>query len=568
MGIFYRRTVQNIAIICLIFIGFKNFIISLPLRYSQHFSGFYQYIDTKDTMFMQGKLAFVVSLVMILLAYNLYKRMRMAWIGEIFVLVVSIVLQAIYFHAFALHMIIVEAIILLILVISVSDFSRKSQRSSIKKVLIYIVISFVLLMANATFSILLIHGDLDNLTNLSAAFSKSIKLMVMMDKSVLNNTSSAMILYGDSLIFLFWFTVLAALVTLLKPLAFDAYKNKNQKERAHAIILKYGQNPMSYLAIEDDKYYFFGETIEGVCAYTIVGNVMVICGDIICKSSDAVVFLEELILFSKRNHYDLILLNITNEFIDLYKSNQFGTLKYGEDACFKLEDYDLKGGAVAKVRAAINHANKAGIAVYEYKPLEARDVLIEKQIMGISEKWLNNKAMPEMKFMLGSISLEAPRERRYFYAADSNGEMLGFVVFLPYMSSKAYLAEVTRRKTNAPQGVLEKIIYDAFMVMKDEGVTYGNMGLSPLYNVSENENQSISEKISTYIYEHLNEAYDFKSLHHAKEKYAPTHWESRYIAYYPKPMTLKYAYAIVKAQNPVTVLQMIKAQLKKRSDGS
>jgi phosphatidylglycerol lysyltransferase len=282
----------------------------------------------------------------------------------------------------------------------------------------------------------------------------------------------------------------------------------------------------------------------------------------ICSKEDGLLFLAELLSFSRANYYNLVLLNVTDYFIDLYSMAQFGVMKYGEDACFKLEEYNLKGGAVAKVRAAINHAIKAGITVYEYKPKLNYDATIELQIQGISQEWLKGKNMPEMEFMLGGIGLDEPRERRYFYAMDDKGIMLGFVVFLPYLMGKGYLADVTRRVTNAPQGVLEKIIYDAFMTMRDEGVSYGNMGLSPLYSASCDSTNTVSEKISRYIYENLNAAYDFKALHHAKEKYAPTHWESRYLVYYPKPMTFKYAYAIVKAQNPEKLSTIIVSQIK------
>ena len=251
--------------------------------------------------------------------------------------------------------------------------------------------------------------------------------------------------------------------------------------------------------------------------------------------------------------------------MEVYEMAEFGVLKYGEDACFKLEEYDLKGGAVAKVRAAINHATKSGIIVKEYNPKTSYDASLELQINRISIEWLKSKDMPEMQFMLGEVGLKEPRERRYFYAMDQKNIMLGFVVFLPYLMGKAYLADVTRRTNNAPQGVLEKNIYEAFMTMKNEGIIYGNLGLSPLYNDSSESANTMSEKISHYIYENLNAVYDFKALHHAKEKFAPTHWENRYIVYYPKPMTLKYAYAIVKAQNPKKLSKIIFSQFKHMS---
>lgn len=563
MRTYYKRMIQNMAIFFLLFVGIKNFVISLPLRHSPYFEGLYSRIDTTDTMFLQGRLAFVVSLAMVLMAFNLYKRIRSAWIGEIVVLVISIVLQAIYFHSYAIHMILLETLILAVLIASANDFSRRVHKHSLRKALTYIALSFGLLLLNTSLGLYIMRGNgREEIDTLSNAFVASFRLLLLMDKSVVSNMNAVMNLYADSIIVLYWACVFSALLFVLKPITIDYFKNKTDQEKAHAIVLKYGQNPMSYLAMEADKSYFFGTTIEGVCAYTTVGNVMVVCGDPICDSNDGLTFLSELMTFTRVNHYDLVFLNVTEVFLDLYKAMQFGCLKYGEDACFKLETYNLKGGAVAKVRAAINHANKMGIQVYEYKPLVEFNAKTEKEILEISSEWLKNKTMPEMQFMLGGVNLQLPRARRYFYAEDDQGVILGFVVFLPYLNGKAYLADVTRRRSNAPQGVLEKIIFDAFMAMKEEGVIYGNMGLSPLFNVGENESQSINTKVSAYIYENLNALYNFKLLHHSKEKFAPTHWESRYITYFPKPMTLKYAYAIVRAQNPVHLSQIIRQFLK------
>jgi len=565
MKIFYRRLIQNTAIFMLMFFAVKDFIISLPLSYSPRFAGIYQRFDTTDTMFMKGRLTFIVSVIMILLAYNLFKRVRNAWIGEVVLLTVSIVLQVFHYHVFALQMITIESIVLLILIVSFSDFTRMPSKGTLKKSLLYILVALFLMLLNASVGIYLVRGDMDGSNTLTTAFYKSVELLFFMDKSVLGSNGKIATIYADSLITIYWVCLLGAFILLLKPLTYKKIKYKSETEKVHRLVLKYGQNPMSYLALEDDKAYYFSKQVEGVVAYTVVGNVMLICGDMICAKDDGLLFLAELLNFSRSNYYDLVLLNVTDYFMNLYEMAQFGVLKYGEDACFKLEEYNLNGGAVAKVRAAINHATKAGISVYEYKPKLNYDSSVELQIHQISVEWLKSKNMPEMKFMLGGIGLEYPRERRYFCAVDNEGVMLGFVVFLPYLMGKGYLAEVTRRTNNAPQGVLEKIIYEAFMAMKDEGITYGNMGLSPLYNDSSDSVNTMSEKISRYIYENLNAAYDFKALHHAKEKYAPTHWEDRYIVYYPKPMTFKYAYAIVKAQNPEKLSRIILSQFKQMS---
>jgi phosphatidylglycerol lysyltransferase len=92
------------------------------------------------------------------------------------------------------------------------------------------------------------------------------------------------------------------------------------------------------------------------------------------------------------------------------------------------------------------------------------------------------------------------------------------------------------------------------------------MGLSPLYNVASGDKATFNEKLFAYVYDNMNEAYDFKALHHAKEKYAPTSWEARFLAYYPKPFSPQFAYAMIKAQNPEKISKLVFSQLKKPTE--
>ena len=566
MNSFMKRQIQNIAIFLLVIIGFGNLFVALPLKFAKEYEHIYGNMLDPNVAVTHGILSFLLGLIMLLLAYSLFKRVRNAWIIEVVVLFASLVLQIVHFHRFTVPIVIIELFVLLVLLLSYRDFSRLSDRVTLKWAFIFIGVSFTLLLVNASIGLYIMRAHINDVHTIYNALSSSVNLLIFMDTSVLDIKNNAGRIYADSLIILNWICIFASLLLLMKPLVYDYIHNKQDREKIRKLVLKYGQNPMSYLALENDKQYFFSKNVEGVCSYTIVGKVLVCCGDIICDKKDGFSFLTELLTFSRQNGLDILLLNVTGYFRDLYETAQFGIVKYGEDACFKLSEYSLAGGKVAKVRAAINHANKASISVWEYQPKTAYNLETEKEIVEISEEWLKSKKISEMTFMLGGLGLDNPLDRRYFYARDAQGKMLGFIVFLPYLNGSGYLADVTRRKSDAPQGVLEKIMYEAFLVLQAEGVELVNMGLSPLYNVASGDKATFSEKLFAYIYDNMNNAYDFKALHHAKEKYAPSFWEERYLAYYPKPFSPQYAYAIVKAQNPEKISKLFLSQLRTKKE--
>ncbi len=555
---------QNCAIILLMVIGVKNIVFALPFafKFSHGFYHFYSTHLNPNMVIMPNVLSFTTGALMLLLAYRLYKRVKMAWVIEMVVLTISIAIQIIKWHTFTVPLIIFEILVWLILLISYKDYSRKSDPITVKWAIICALISLVVVVTNATIGLFLIRSHLKDVHDVIDSFMYTIKLLFLMDPSAVVTTSKIGKIYVESLIWLNWIGIIFSALLILKPLIVKHSHNQKDKEKVRSLVLAYGQNPMSYLALENDKKYFFGNQVEGVVAYTVAANVFVCCGDMICKKEDSETFLNEILAFCNQNDWSILLLNVTDFLKDTYKKAGFGIAKYGEDACFKLDEYTLAGGKIAKVRTAINRANKEGVTVHEYKPTVEYDALLEKELKAVSADWLEGKNMSELCFMLGSLGLEDPMDRRYFYANDASGRPVGLVVFLPFLQKDAYLADVTRYRKDAPVGVLEKIIFDSFMIMKEEGITWGSMGLSPLYNVSDNDKNTITEKLFTFVYENLNNAYGFKQLHFAKEKYAPTQWQSRYIAFSPKPFSPQLAFAIVKAQNPKGISDILLSQLK------
>lgn len=565
MKSYLKRIVQNAAILLLVLIGVRSMVAALPfpMRALEKLDAYYLARIHPEAVDTHGILSFLTGFLLVVLALRLYKRIRVAWVMELGVLAAFVTMNILRYHTVWHPVILAALVIMAILGYSWRDFSRRSDRITAKWALLLGLTSLTLVVLSASAGIFMLRGHYSGVHDFTDAFLRAVRFLVFMEPAASGFTTKFGKLYADSLITLNWICIVGSVLLLLKPLIYNPIADATDHAKARELVNRYGQNPLSYLALESDKRYFFGaDGVEGVAAYGTAGGVMVVCGDIICKPEHSVPFLSQLMQFSAQNGWDLLFVSVTERFLELYKAAGFGCVKYGEEACFCLDEYNLSGGSVAKVRAAINHANHAGITTTEYKPAVSRDAGVEAEIDAISKLWLENKKGGELAFMLGGTGLQNPMDRRYFIARAADGKMLGFVVLLPYDGAKAYLADVTRRLPDAPQGVLEKLIYDAFQQLKAEGVQWGNMGLCPLYNVRESDRTTITERLFSFAYDHLNDVYGFKALFHAKKKYAPTHWKARYLVYAPQPFSPQYAYALVKLQNPGGISEILLSQLK------
>lgn len=550
-----RKTLQNVAIVALLVTSLSSALGPLmqvfgPFRrfgrapYPTIMNPYGINVD------MHRVLAFVLGLLSVFLAYRLYQRTRLAWVVQIMLLSGLLLLNLLHLRPVVIPLVITQAFVLAVLGLTRDDFSRSPDHPSLHRALLMALGICAVVLVNAVLSVFLFKSHFAGVHTLYDAVGRTLHFIAMMDAGYSGYTTTAGLVYANSLIVITWFFLIGALLLVLKPLVYDPLSGLYDRRRVYGLVRHFGQNPVSYLALEADKRYFFGSAVDGVVAYAVIGGVLVCCGDMICEPDDAPVFLGEIAEFARSNAWGVLFVSVTDAMLGVYESGGFGLAKLGEDACFDLEAYNLRGNQVAKVRAAINRANKDGLSVTEYKPVEGHDAGIEKDMAKVSRAWFDGKRA-QFGFMIGTDGLDNPLGRRYFYARDAAGAMVGYVVFLPYQGDggMGYMADITRRIPGGPQGVMEKIIYDAFTQMRSEGVQWGNLGLCPLVNVCGEEDKTPLGRVFRFVYENLSGVFDFKALHHAKKKFAPTQWQPRYLAYSPKPFSPRFAYALVSAQS-------------------
>ncbi|MDR0783278.1 MAG: DUF2156 domain-containing protein [Propionibacteriaceae bacterium] len=564
-----RTFLRGLAVVLLTLVAVKNLVFALPFRWSRQVEVAYEITFDPYYVALRRVVSFLLGLVMLFLVRRLWKRVRMAWVIEVGALTTILVIRLLRSSHFRMPIIIIiEAILLVILLVTHNDYHRKAERISFQRAGLLVGAIFAIVLGNSTIGMYMMRGHWEQESKgLLGAFGDSLVMLIGWSPPAvpINALGETYLLF---LRIVSWLCLAAAIALLVKPAVFSPNITVADQARVRELVLKYGQNPLAYLALEPDKKYFFSTRCEGFCAYTIANEVFVICGDVVCADEDAPILIDEIRQYCQWNAYRILMINITDRFRDAYEQAGFKTVKMGEDACFDLTQFTLSGPKIQKVRAAINFATRAGITVTEYKPLESRDEQVEEQISDITKEWLKSKGGYEMHFSVGSVSLKNPLDRRYFYAADEAGQILGYVVFVPY--NDGYLADVTRRRSTAPQGVLEKTVCESFLKLKQEGVGWANLGLSPLYNLTESSQveprgSRFAEKLMNYVYNNLNGVYGFKQLHHAKRKFNPSDWTPRFLAYHPRSFATQTALALVKSQMKTPLTKILLAQLPSRS---
>lgn len=365
--------------------------------------------------------------------------------------------------------------------------------------------------------------------------------------------------FNDINIFINLCTLILIIRLVLEPNAFKQIHSYEEKQKVQGLLRKFATNPVSAIILEDDKKYFFPKSCEGVIGYTVINNIAIVAGEPICSYYNINNVLLEFKKFCSRNSLSICFCQVSTKYKKILEDADFIVQEYGKEAIIHLETYTISGSKTSKIRWANNKMDKLGVNVTEYKPLIERNEKIEKQIVNVSNEWLKMKKSGELSFMLGTISLDRPFDRRYFIATNSDGVVLGVIVCFPYKSQKGYFVDITRRSKDAPLGIMEKLTIDVCKILKEDNVKEVSLGLAPLADIQGGNSieSRIIYKFFKFIYKYMNSFYGFKALYDYKKKYNPSAWESRFIAYSSEASIISIGYAMVKAKHPQGIRKLL-----------
>ena len=111
-----------------------------------------------------------------------------------------------------------------------------------------------------------------------------------------------------------------------------------------------------------------------------------------------------------------------------------------------------------------------------------------------------------------------------------DGYIDAFANILPEYQASEVTIDLMRHRHGAEKGADGFPVRIAVRMGKGQGYATFNMGLSGLAGIGENPTDPAIERALHYVYEHVNQFYNFKGLHEFKAKFDPT-WSPRYLVY-------------------------------------
>ena len=340
-------------------------------------------------------------------------------------------------------------------------------------------------------------------------------------------------------------TLFFALLMLIRPVIIRQPATEQEHERARRMVESYGCSSLARFTLFEDKSYFFSSS-GSVIAYAEKGRVAVALGDPIGPAEDVSSVIGEFKEYCAKNDWQPAFYQVLPDNLEQYQGAGFNVLCIGQEGIVDLQNFTLEGKTAKVLRYAYNRFSRLGYQARVYEPPLPDSLLVE--LRNISDGWLTMMHGSEKRFSLGWFEDEYIRNCPVMTVHTPDGTINAFANIYPEYQRNEAPIDLMRHQQDAESGTMDFLFVSLFLWAKSKGYESFNLGLSALSGVGETPGDPSVEQALHYVYEHINQFYNFKGLHEFKEKFHPI-WSPRYLIYPGPGSLLPTAMAIIEADS-------------------
>ena len=324
-------------------------------------------------------------------------------------------------------------------------------------------------------------------------------------------------------------------------------------EDVKAEIRTYGGGTLSWMATWDDNSYL--RTSDGIVAYQLRSGVAIALGDPIGPPSSIARSTRE---FIEAVEHEALIPCFFSATAPTKAAVPPGwrSLIVADDTIVDLPGLEFTGKRWNNVRTAFNRAQREGVR-FRLTHLRDEPWGVQQQLRAISEMWVGDRGLPEMSFTLGTLDEAADPEVRLALAVSENGDVEGFLSWLPRYGPGGQVVgwtlDLMRRREGGFPTVMEFLLGSSVRAFRDEGAQVASLSGAPLTHEGPSDPGIIgdlTERLATA----LEPVYGFQALHRFKQKFHPR-YERMYLLYREEGDLARIATGLTRAFLPDATLR-------------
>lgn len=317
------------------------------------------------------------------------------------------------------------------------------------------------------------------------------------------------------------------LALMLRPVGLYRPPSAEERQRARRIVEAHGRSSMAYLALLDDKYYYFSPG-GSLIAFTVKNRVAVTLGDPIGPPEDVAGTVDDFLRYcAERDWWPAFCLTY-EDYLPIYAARGYRALCMGHEAVVDLRSFRLEGRANKTFRKRYYRMLRLGYRVEFHQPPLSDELMAE--LRQVSQEWLAMTYGEEKRFFLGWFYDDYIRNCTVAAVHAPEGRIIAFANLMPEFQLNESTIDLMRHRQQMPSGTMDFLFVSLFLYAKAQGFDTFNLGLSALSGLGKRPGGFFVERLLNYLYENWSEYYNFKGLNDFKEKFHPK-WVPQYLVY-------------------------------------
>lgn len=318
----------------------------------------------------------------------------------------------------------------------------------------------------------------------------------------------------------------------------------DERERALALIKRFGWNATSFQALEPGMRYWFSVDPEACVAYVDTGAAWVAAGAPITASEDLAEAARLFVTAAAERNRRVVFFATERRFAAL---PGLESAQVGEQATWDPSAWPEVLAQSRSLREQLRRARARGVRV---RPAAAEELEPGSYLRGAIQQlvagWLSSRSLPPMGFLVHLDLFSHVAERRIF-VADVEGRLVGFLSMVPVFARGGWLLEDLLRSGAAPNGTSEALVDAAMRAAAEGGSRYATLGMTPLSGTV-GRWLRLARRLGSRFY-------SFRGLRAFRQKFRPARWEPIFISFPPQQNRALAVWDALSAFTPGGMLQ-------------
>ena len=485
--------------------------------------------------------AALAGFALLMLAGNLWRRKRVAWLLTVVVLVVSAVshlVKGLDYEEASLAAALALGVLLLR-----SHFHARSDPPSIRQGARALIAALLFTLAYGVTAFYLLDQRLGVHFALRSALEQTAIMFTQFYDPGLEPVTRFGRYLADSIYVVGGATLSYALIMLFRPVLVRQPASADERARAEKIVQAHGRTALARFALFEDKSYYFSHG-GSVLAYVVRGRVALVLGDPIGPPADVPAAIAGFQRYCAGNDWLPAFYQVLPDHLEQYQAAGLDIVCIGHEAIVAPPRFSLEGKANKGLRSGVTKLARLGHQAQLYEPPLPDGVL--RELRQVSDEWLTMMNGVEMRYSLGAFEDDYVRRMPVMVIRAPDGQISAFAVLVTEYQHNGISVDLMRHRRQVENGTMDFLFVKIIEWAQEHGYATFDLGLSALSGVGEDSDDAAVEKALHYIYEHIYHFYNFKGLYAFKNKFHPE-WSPRYLIYPGTASLPSVALALIRA---------------------